>query len=238
MRERDDSSRIIRAGGIEARLFRSPRRTVSLHVEPDLSLVVKAPDSVSTAFIEDFLERRSGWARRQLERMRRIRAVAPIWANGGHVPFLGRNVPIVVTAAGRSRASLNGGFFHVSARDPDNTDEVRAAIERLFVREATERFPVRLEACMNEASRYRLPKPRLRIRTMRGRWGSCDTNKLVITLNSRLLRFRIEVVDCVIMHELAHLKYRRHGPRFYGLLGNLCPEYKEIQSELSEVFLE
>jgi predicted metal-dependent hydrolase len=50
--------------------------------------------------------------------------------------------------------------------------------------------------------------------------------------------FRVEVIECVIMHELAHLKYRRHGPRFYGLLEELCPEYRALQAELSEVYLE
>jgi len=238
MRERDGSSRIIRAGGIEARLVRSPRRTVSLHVGTDLSLVVKAPDFVSLSFIEDFLERRSGWALRQLERMRRIRDAAPVWKDGGHVPFLGKNRTLLVTVADRSRARFADGFIRVSACDPDNSDEVRAAVERLFAREAAERFPLRLDACMGQAARRRLPKPQLRIRTMRARWGSCDADKLVITLNSRLLRFRIDVIDCVILHELAHLKYRRHGPRFYGLLADLCPEYRALQSELSEVYLE
>jgi hypothetical protein len=73
---------------------------------------------------------------------------------------------------------------------------------------------------------------------MRSRWGSCDAKAGVITLNARLLRFRAEVIECVIMHELAHFRYRRHGPRFYGLLAELCPDYEALQAELAEVYLE
>ena len=40
------------------------------------------------------------------------------------------------------------------------------------------------------------------------------------------------------MHELAHFRYRKHGPRFYGLLGDLCPGYEALQAELAEVYLE
>jgi predicted metal-dependent hydrolase len=126
----------------------------------------------------------------------------------------------------------------VGSRDPGDPEEVRAAVERLYAREAAARLPARLDACLARAARRRFPRPELRVRTMRARWGSCDSAKLVMTLNSRLLRFRPEVIDCVIMHELAHLKYRRHGPRFYGLLAELCPDYKSLQSELAEVFLD
>jgi predicted metal-dependent hydrolase len=234
----EGSSGIIRAGGIEATLIRSSRRTVALHVETDLSLVVKAPDFVSEAYIADFLERRSDWARRQLERMRRIREAAPEWKDGGEVPFLGRPLRLRVEVSSRSQARMSGGEILVGARDPGDPAQVRAAVERLFARRAAALFPARLDACLERAARRRFPRPELRVRTMRARWGSCDSSRLVVTLNSRLLRFRPEVIDCVVMHELAHLKYRRHGPRFYGLLAELCPGYEELQAELAEVFLE
>ena len=242
MSDRDRRREYIRAGGLEARLLRSARRTVSLQVGTDLSLVVKAPNSVSEAFIADFLERRSAWAQRQLERMRRIKEAAPEWRDGGRVPFLGRALGIAVSPSPRSRARLSGGLVLVSARDPGDPDEVRSAIERLFAREAAERLPLRLDACLELASRRAsgraLPRPELRVRTMKARWGSCDPQRLIVTLNARLMRFRVEVIDCVVMHELAHLKYRRHGPRFYGLLGLLCPEYEALQAELADVYLE
>ena len=125
-----------------------------------------------------------------------------------------------------------------TAKDPKDRAEVRAAVERLFAREAAARFPGMLEACLQRAAERRFPRPELRVRTMRSRWGSCDAAARVITLNARLMRFRPEVIESVIMHELAHLKYRRHGPRFYGLLGELSPKYRELQAELAEVYLE
>ena len=95
-----------------------------------------------------------------------------------------------------------------------------------------------LDACLAKAARRRFPRPELRVRTMRSRWGSCDAKAGVVTLNARLLRFRPEVIECVIMHELAHFKYRKHGPRFYGLLAELCPDFEALQAELAEVYLD
>lgn len=233
-----DGSDKIESGNLLALLIRSPRRTVSLQVNTDLSLVMKAPTDASEPFLRDFLERKRPWVERHLERMARIKASAPEWRDGGRLPFLGRDLELRVEKGARARARFAGDSVVVSARDPEDRAEVRAAAERLLSREAAARFPVMLDACLARAARRRFPRPTLRVRTMRSRWGSCDASALVITLNARLMRFRPEVIDGVIMHELAHLKYRRHGPRFYGLLEELCPEYRELQAELADVYLE
>jgi len=228
----------LESGGLRVFLIRSARRTVSLQVNPDLSLVMKAPSDTPEPFLRDFLERRRPWVERHLARMARIKAAAPAWEDGSRLPFLGDELELRLEAGSRARARLSGGEVIATARDPADVKEVRVAVERLFVREATARFPAMLDTCLARAARRRFPRPELRVRTMRSRWGSCDSKACVITLNARLLRFRPEVIECVIMHELAHFRYRRHGARFYGLLGELCPDYEALQGELAEVYLE
>ncbi len=228
----------IESGDLRVLLIRSPRRTVSLQVNPDLSLVMKAPSDTPEPFLRDFLERRRPWVERHLARMARIKAAAPAWKDGGRVPFLGGDLELRLEAGTRARAHLSDGGIIATARDPTDAEEVRVAVERLFAREAAARFPAMLEACLSKAARRRFPRPELRVRTMRSRWGSCDARAGVITLNARLLRFRPEVIESVIMHELAHFRYRKHGPRFYSLLGDLCPGYEALQAELAEVYLE
>ena len=228
----------IESGDLLASVVRSPRRTVSLQVNTDLSLVMKAPPDATEPFLREFLERKRSWVEKHLERMARIKAAAPEWRDGGRIPFLGRALELRVEAGNRYRARLAGDVLFVTVRDPADQAEVRSAVERLYSREAAARFPGMLDACLEKVARRKFPKPALRVRTMRSRWGSCDTRGSVITLNARLLRFRPEVVECVIMHELAHLKYRSHGPRFYGLLEELCPFYRELQSELADIYLE
>jgi hypothetical protein len=228
----------IESGNLRALLVRSPRRTVSLQVNPDLSLVMKAPSDTPEPFLRDFLERRRLWVERNLERMARIRAAAPEWKDGSSLPFLGGELVLRVEKGVRARARLQGGTVFATVKDPDDTTEARAAVERLYAREAAVRFPVMLDACLKRVADWHFSKPELRVRTMRSRWGSCDSRACVVTLNSRLLRFSPEVVESVILHELAHLKYRHHGPRFYGLLAELCPDYETLQKELAEVYLE
>jgi hypothetical protein len=199
---------------------------------------LKAPVETPEPFLRDFLERRRPWVERHLARMSRIKAAAPSWEDGGRVPFLGAELELRVAAGSSARARLLGSAVSATARDPGDAHEVRAAVERLFAREAAVRLPAMLDACLAKAARRRFPRPELRVRTMRSRWGSCDAKAGVVTLNARLLRFRPEVIECVIMHELAHFKYRKHGPRFYGLLAELCPDFEALQAELAEVYLD
>jgi predicted metal-dependent hydrolase len=53
---------------------------------------------------------------------------------------------------------------------------------------------------------------------MTSRWGSCTTDSGTVRLSSRMREFPSWVVDYVIVHELAHLRYRSHGPRFWSLV--------------------
>ena len=228
----------IESGNLRACLVRSPRRTVSLQVNPDLSLVMKAPSNTPEPFLRDFLERRRGWVEKHLARMQRIKAAAPSWEEGGKVPFLGSELELKVELGSRARAYLSGQALRVTVPDPEDTEKVRGAVERLFAREAALRFPAFLDACLARAVRRKFPRPVLRVRTMRSRWGSCDAKTGLVTLNARLLRFRPEIIECVIMHELAHFRYRTHGPRFYGLLAELCPAYERLQGELADVYLD
>lgn len=50
------------------------------------------------------------------------------------------------------------------------------------------------------------------------RWGSCTIDTGTIRLSSRLRDFPQWVIDYVLVHEIAHLRYRSHGPRFWSLV--------------------
>jgi predicted metal-dependent hydrolase len=51
------------------------------------------------------------------------------------------------------------------------------------------------------------------------RWGSCTPSTGEIRISSAISGFPTWVIDYVIVHELAHLTYHGHGPRFWGLVG-------------------
>lgn len=69
------------------------------------------------------------------------------------------------------------------------------------------------------ARRHGLPKPtEIRwVSNQAHRWGSCSPDTGVVRLSDRMAAFPTWVIDHVIVHELAHLVERGHGPAFQEL---------------------
>lgn len=75
-----------------------------------------------------------------------------------------------------------------------------------------------------EAARLDLRYRRLTIRDARTRWGSCAADGSIM-LSLRLALAPPEVFRYVVIHELCHLRWRGHGPRFWALVERQMPEF-------------
>ena len=73
----------------------------------------------------------------------------------------------------------------------------------------------------------------IKIRGQKTRWGSCSS-KGSLSFNYKLLRFRKEVIDYVIIHELCHRKEMNHSLEFWKLVEKICPDYKALKRELKK----
>lgn len=78
----------------------------------------------------------------------------------------------------------------------------------------------------------KIPYPTLRIRKMKTRWGVCNRKNKTVTLNSELLRYSLEKLDYVIIHELSHFIHFNHSTNFWNLVEKYEPNYKKIRKEL------
>ena len=76
-----------------------------------------------------------------------------------------------------------------------------------------------------------LPYNKVSIRGQQTRWGSCSLQKN-INLNYKLLFLTPELVDYVIIHELCHTKHLNHSVKFWQLVAQFFPNYRELRKEL------
>jgi hypothetical protein len=83
------------------------------------------------------------------------------------------------------------------------------------------------------ASELNFKVGKITIRGQKTRWGSCSTNGN-LSFNYSLLRFRKEIIDYVIIHELCHLKEMNHSERFWKLVEGYYPDYKNLRKELKD----
>jgi predicted metal-dependent hydrolase len=57
-------------------------------------------------------------------------------------------------------------------------------------------------------------------------WGSCNY-KNGLNFNILLMKFPIELMEYVVIHELAHIKHKNHSKKFWDLVEEFCPDYKQ-----------
>ena len=100
-----------------------------------------------------------------------------------------------------------------------NIDDVNLA--KNYMKERVEFYAQKMGLLYNE----------LKFRRMKRRWGSCS-NKRNITLNLYLFNTSTELIDYVIVHELAHLVQMNHSKKFHKVVEFYMPQAKELEKKL------
>jgi len=74
----------------------------------------------------------------------------------------------------------------------------------------------------------------VRFKKYKRRWGCCDIRNN-ITFNTSLSQFSDEIVEYIVVHELAHIKEKNHSKKFWEIVKKYKPDYKEIHKKMRAV---
>jgi predicted metal-dependent hydrolase len=146
---------------------------------------------------------------------------------GESFPYLDEGHELVVEP--RQRSVVEDGTIHLRRSAVDQSS-IQQALRNFYRRQARDHFSDRLD---HFAAEMELEYDGLEIRNQRTRWGSCSTNG-TISLNWRLLMAPPEVIDYVVIHELAHLREPNHTDAFWSLVADHDPRYEEHAEWLEE----
>ncbi len=80
-----------------------------------------------------------------------------------------------------------------------------------------------------------IPYPEIRFRRMVSRWGSCHTEKGILTFSTYLMYAPEECIRYVVLHEFSHFFVPNHSAAFYAELIKVCPDYKAQRKKLKEI---
>ena len=210
------------------------RRTLAVHVRPDLCVSVVAPEGTTLEEIEARLRKRARWI---LKRQRQYETYLPHlpprqYVSGETHRYLGRQYRLKVEGGAAEGVTLGRSYLTIGVHDNSDTDRVRELLHAWYRERAEEVFAQRLEACHPKVAHLSIPFPRLTVRVMRTRWGSASPQGRV-TLNVKLIQVPVAYIDYVIYHELCHLREPHHGPAYYRLLDRIQPDWRERREGLN-----
>lgn len=122
--------------------------------------------------------------------------------------------------------------FLPKGTDPRQASKaIKTVLSRLVARDFLPEIKQRVHELNEQHFGKKIADVRLKYNT--SNWGSCSSNQ-IINLSTRLLFAPQPVIDYVIVHELAHLIEANHSKKYWKLVEERMPEYREYEQWLKK----
>jgi predicted metal-dependent hydrolase len=216
----------------------SPRsRNIYLKIEQNDTLLLTIPKGKTIRNGMEFLEEKADWILKHMSRMREhqnIYSKARI-KSGSLINFLGEKTIVLETKAitgddfywklERSEIpfTLDRLLVFIPKQVFENECFLLLALKDFYKKAAYEYLLARVT---HYSKLIKQPFRKIRVKDLSTRWGSCSSLRN-LNFNYRIMLAPREVVEYLVVHEVAHLQYMNHSQYFWNLVEKLQPDYKK-----------
>jgi hypothetical protein len=201
--------------------YSSRAKHLRLQINNNNELEVILPRRYKHGKAEDFIIKKKDWILKHLKEKK---------VNGFY--FLGEEISVLINYdLFLTRSQINYQNKKLMAKIPSGHSFISEDIYDIWLKHKAKLYlPERVKE-LSERSGFSYKK--ITIRSQKTRWGSCSA-KGRLSFNYRLMKFRKEAIDYVIIHELCHLKEMNHSKKFWDLVEGFCPDYVNLKKELKQ----
>ncbi len=221
--------KIINLDGVNAPIIISRRkgtRSLRISLRSDGRIRVSVPYGVPEFAAKQFVKQKSDWINQHLKPEISMR-------NGDRV---GKNHVLRIIRQDierlRTRVTPNEILVYIPTETDSSDVEVQAKIikaaEKALKKQAETLLPQRVEAL---ARKHGIEYKDVTVKKLKSRWGACSSRK-ELSFNIFLMQLSWDLIDYVILHELAHTNHQHHQKSFWNEVENICPDYKTRRKEL------
>jgi len=217
-------------------------RNLSIRISREGKVRVTVPGMLALQQAENFVHVKKDWIRSTLSKINKQKSVLKTLGPGDEISINEYLIKII-------SSNNNDGIFKVKREAKVfylllptlglegaelSQEKIREELWKIITLLARELLPERLDYL---ARKHGLSYKGVRIRKMKSRWGSCSASNQ-INLSSTLVLLPGHLADYVILHELAHTRYKDHSARFWSFLSELCTDNQSLRKELRQFVLE
>jgi predicted metal-dependent hydrolase len=201
---------------------------IYLSFDNEGNLVIKSP-KVTQQKIEQLLLKKSSWINNAREKIQQKKGRSLDFSRDSELYFMGKAYPLTLVQHSKKRAHLDfdGEAFRLFYHTYDEK-LFQTHFDRFYKIEAQKHIPSHVEFW---AEKMRLSPTNIRFRKTKRQWGSCS-GKNVLSFNTMMMKLPHDVIQYIIIHELAHIKHKHHQKDFWQLIEHYLPDYRKQVAEL------
>jgi len=194
------------------------------------NLIIKSP-KVSQRYIEQLLLKKSDWINRSREKLLQKKGKALDFSQQVELYYQGKAYPLRLIEQTKKRTTLLFDqevfllYYH-------HYDEVlfQKHVDNFYKEEAKQFVPFLVEKWSKQMD---LTPTNIRFRKTKRQWGSCS-GKNVLSFNTMMMKLPQDVIQYIVIHELAHIQHKHHQKSFWKLVEKYIPDYKQHVIELKK----
>ncbi len=197
---------------------------MSLYVDKDLNIVVRAPKNAANHEIDRFVFKSTQWIKKRREEITLKQITHPVIKGeyGEKVLYFGKKYTITETDS--SRITIQYDCITVPSKK-----DCRSSLVLWYKNEAKLYL---IQRTKELAQIYGFEYSNVKISSARTRYGSCNTGNS-ISYTFRLIMLPKHLIDYVIIHELCHTLYKNHKQEFWLSVEKIIPDYRQKRNSIN-----
>ena len=206
---------------IEINVKKHKRKTLSIYIERDGSVTVLAPENLSVEEIQKVIQTKEYQIYKYLAEWKEMNEskIARTLVNGQSYLYLGRNYRLEIINELSKPLMLKQGYFLLQEKGKLKAREyfINFYKEKGLnkIKEKIEKYQEWMGVSCNK----------IRIIDLKNRWGSCS-NDGNLNFHWKCAMAPLDVLTYIVVHEMAHLKHKRHSQAFWNEVDKVLPNYQ------------
>ena len=211
------------------------RKTLSICVNPDSSVCLRAPIDTTLEQIQQKVHKRASWILKQKRFFESFgtSTTKRQYISGESHLYLGRQYMLRVKESNVNAVHYQNNIIEIECR---HKKDAGILLQTWYRQRANVKFQEYAQPIIEQFSIYGVKPQSLSIKKMDKRWGYCTIDGH-ITLNPRLICAPRCCIEYVITHELCHLIYRSHNKELYALLTKEMPHWERWKNKLERILM-
>jgi len=208
------------------KIIRSRRKTIALIVSADATVIVRAPMRTNLEYIKKLVFQKRFWIDRKKKQALKnsVSAKAKEFVGGEEFLYLGENYKLKIE--NREDIELADCLYFPEKYLNDS----RAKMIEWYQQKALEKIAERVNF-YSQITGWKFKS--ISITNAKKRWGSCGPSGS-LNFSWRLIMAPLDVIDYVVVHELAHIPEKNHSKRFWNKVKSILPDYKSRRKWLKD----